>query len=101
MSPEKMTQVHPGVILSEEFLSPMQLSHAFIAEGLGLPESEIEEIVQGTRRINADTALRLARFFGNSAQFWFGMQMQYDLEQALILNGEKIFREVSVYKQEP
>lgn len=96
-----MTQVHPGVILSEDFLTPMNISHAAMAEALKLPESEIDEIVQGSRRIDADTAFRLSRFFDNSAQFWFGMQMQYDLEQAWILNGEKIIKEVSVYKRKP
>lgn len=100
MPPVKMTPVHPGVVLSEEFLSPLQMSHAFIAKGLNLPETEIDEIVEGTRRIDADTALRLARFFNNSALFWFGMQMQYELDIADELNGNKIIKEVCVYKKE-
>ncbi|TNJ38425.1 HigA family addiction module antidote protein [Chlorobaculum thiosulfatiphilum] len=96
----KMKTAHPGEILSEEFLAPMQLSNATVAQGLNLPESEIEEILQGNRDINADTAWRLARFFSNSAQFWFGMQMQYDLEKAYEVNGEVIRREVSVFQME-
>jgi antitoxin HigA-1 len=94
----KMKPVHPGEILSEEFLAPMQLSNTAVAKGLNLPEAEVNEILQGKRGIDADTAWRLARFFSNSAQFWFGMQMQYDLEKAYEDNGEAIKREVSVYK---
>ncbi|NTU52220.1 MAG: HigA family addiction module antidote protein [Chlorobiaceae bacterium] len=94
----KMKTVHPGEILSEEFLVPMQLSNGVIAEGLNLPETEIEEILQGKRGIDANTAWRLARFFSNSAQFWFSMQMQYDLEKAYEVNGEAIMREVAVYE---
>lgn len=100
MTHVKMTPVHPGEILSEDFLSPMRISRAFIAKGLNLPEADIDDIVEGRRRIEADTALRLARFFGNSAQFWFGMQMQYDLDKADELHGDRIDKEVSVYRQE-
>ncbi|RXK85008.1 addiction module antidote protein, HigA family [Chlorobaculum sp. 24CR] len=96
----KMKTLHPGEILSEEFLTPMQLSSTTVAEGLNLPETEIEDILQGKRNIDADTAWRLARFFGNSAQFWFGMQMQYDLERAYEEHGEAIQREVSVFQME-
>lgn len=99
MPPVKMKPVHPGEILSEEFLDPMQLSSAVMAKGLNLPETEIEEILQGKRNINADTAWRLARFFSNSAQFWFGMQMQYDLDMAYEQNGDKIQQEVTIHKQ--
>ncbi|NTU92831.1 MAG: HigA family addiction module antidote protein [Chlorobiaceae bacterium] len=99
MPPVKMKPVHPGEILSEEFLDPMQLSSAVMAKGLNLPETEIEEILQGKRNINADTAWRLARFFSNSAQFWFGMQMQYDLDTAYEQNGDKIQQEVTIHKQ--
>ena len=96
----KMKTVHPGEVLSEEFLAPMQLSSTAVAQGLNLPETEIEEILRGKRDIDADTAWRLARFFSNSAQFWFGMQMQYDLEKAYEDNGEAIKREVSVFQME-
>jgi addiction module HigA family antidote len=95
-----MTPVHPGEILSEEFLEPRGISHAAIANGLNLPEQEIDEIVQGKRRIDAETALRLARYFSNSAQFWFGMQMQYELDTAYATNGEKIRQEVGPCRQE-
>lgn len=94
----KMKPVHPGEILSEEFLAPMQLSNAVVAQGLNIPETAIEDILQGRRGIDADTAWRLARFFGNSAQFWFGMQMQYDLEKAYEEHGDAIKREVSVFQ---
>lgn len=100
MTVHTMTPVHPGEILSEDFLAPRGISHAAIATGLNMPEQEIDEIVQGKRRIDAETALRLAQYFSNSAQFWFGMQMQYELDTAYAMNGEKIRQEVGAYKQE-
>jgi addiction module HigA family antidote len=76
---KKLKPVHPGEILLEEFLSPMELSQNAIARGLGVPPRRINEIVHGTRRVTADTALRLARFFGTSPQFWLGLQTDYEL----------------------
>ncbi len=80
MSNEKIPPVHPGEILMEEFLRPMGMSQNRLANDLGVPPRRINEVVLGKRRITADTALRLARYFGMSPQFWLGMQMDYDLD---------------------
>ncbi|GMU94312.1 MAG: hypothetical protein AMXMBFR4_33700 [Candidatus Hydrogenedentota bacterium] len=94
--PRKLKQVHPGEILLEEFLKPMALSQNRLALAIGVPARRINEIVLGARRITADTALRLARYFGNSAQFWLGLQMDYDLDVAEADLGERLKREVRV-----
>jgi addiction module HigA family antidote len=86
--------VHPGEILSEEFLKPMDLSQNRLALALGVPARRINEIVLGKRGISADTALRLSAYFGNSADFWLGIQMDYDLDLARIDVGATIEREV-------
>ena len=78
--PKKLNPVHPGEILLEEFLVPLHLSQNALARGLSVPPRRINEIIHGTRRVTADTALRLARFFGNSPQFWLGLQTDYELE---------------------
>lgn len=90
----KLTPVHPGEILSEEFLKPMGLSQNRLALALGVPARRINEIVLGKRGISADTALRLSAYFGNSADFWLGIQMDYDLDTARIDTGAAIDREV-------
>jgi antitoxin HigA-1 len=75
-----MAPVHPGEILLEEFLKPLGVSQYKLAKELGVPARRINEIVHGQRRISADTALRLARFFGTSERFWINLQARYDLE---------------------
>ena len=90
----KLVPVHPGEILSEEFLKPMSLSQNRLALALGVPARRINEIVLGKRGISADTALRLSAYFGNSADFWLGIQMDYDLDIARIDTGAAIDREV-------
>jgi addiction module HigA family antidote len=75
-----MAPVHPGEILAEEFLKPLELSQYRLAEGIYVPRRRINEIVLGQRSISADTALRLARFFGTSDRFWLNLQATYDLE---------------------
>ena len=82
MSKETISPIHPGEILLEEFLKPMELSQNRLAMDIHVPARRINEIVHGKRRITADTALRLGRFFGNSPQFWLGLQMDYDLDVA-------------------
>ena len=72
--------VHPGEVLSEEFLKPMNLSQNRVALSVGVPARRINEIVLGKRSISADTALRLGKFFGISPEFWLGLQAQYDLD---------------------
>jgi addiction module HigA family antidote len=90
----KLVPVHPGEILSEEFLKPMSLSQNRLALALGVPARRINEIALGKRGISADTALRLSAYFGNSADFWLGIQMDYDLDTARIDTGAAIDREV-------
>ena len=91
---DKLRPVHPGEILLEEFLKPLGLSQNILAIEIGVDTRRINEIVQGKRSITADTALRLARFFGTSPQFWLGLQKDYDLQVALDTLGERIEREV-------
>jgi addiction module HigA family antidote len=79
---KKLKPVHPGEVLLEEFLKPMNLSQNRLALALGVPPRRINEIVLGKRGITADTALRLGRYFGMSPQFWLGLQMDYDLDIA-------------------
>lgn len=75
-----MGPVHPGEILLEEFLKPLSVSQYRLAKEIGVPARRVNEIVHGQRRISADTALRLARFFGTSERFWINLQARYDLE---------------------
>ena len=78
---EKLSNIHPGEILLEEFLTPMQISAYRLAKATFIPQTRISEIIKGKRRITADTALRFAKFFGTSAKFWLGLQDDYDLEE--------------------
>jgi len=80
MSVKKLKPIHPGEVLMEEFLKPMELSQNRLALATGVPPRRINEIVLGKRSITADTALRLGRYFGMSPQFWLGLQMDYDLD---------------------
>ena len=97
MAEDKLNPVHPGEVLLEEFLKPMELSQNRLAISIGVPARRINEIVLGKRRITADTALRLARYFGMSAQFWLGLQMDYDLDMATDMVGSRLEREVRPY----
>ena len=90
----KLSPIHPGEILLEEFIKPMNLSQNRLAIDIGVDARRINEIVLGKRSITADTALRLARFFGNSPQFWLGLQTQYDLDVAEDALGKRLEREV-------
>jgi len=90
----KIPTVHPGEILSEEFLKPMGLSQNQMGRDLGVSPRRINEIIHGKRSITADTALRLAAYFGNSASFWLGLQMDYDLDVATDNLAERITSEV-------
>ena len=77
---ERLTPIHPGEILNEEFLAPMNLTQYRLAKSIGVDPRRIHAIVHGERSITAETALLFSRFFGNSAEFWMGLQSQYDLE---------------------
>ena len=78
---KSLNNVHPGEILLEEFLVPLDISAYRLAKDTFLPQTRISEIIKGRRRVTADTALRLSRYFGNSAKFWLGLQDDYDLEE--------------------
>ncbi len=99
MTEEKRKPVHPGKILQEEFLEPLGLSQNKLALALRVPARRINEIVLGKRRITADTALRLGRYFGMSARFWMNLQARYDLDTAEDALGDRIEHEVQVMKQ--
>ena len=86
--------MHPGEVLLQEFIKPMNLSQNRLAIDIGVDARRINEIVLGKRAITADTALRLSRFFGNSPQFWMGLQTQYDLDIAEDQLGRRLEREV-------
>lgn len=94
MGKDTLHPIHPGEVLLEEFLKPMGLSQNRLALNIGVPPRRINEIVLGKRGITADTALRLARCFGTSAQFWLGLQMDYDLDVAQDKLAERVNREV-------
>jgi len=94
MKSKKLSPVHPGEILQYEFITPMGLSQNKLAIALHVPARRINEIVLGKRTITADTALRLSRYFKNSAQFWLGLQMDFDLDIAEDKLAEKINSEI-------
>ena len=94
---KKLIPSHPGEVLLEEFIIPMNLSQNRLAIDIGVDARRINEIVLGRRSVTADTALRLARFFGNSPQFWLGLQTQYDLDITEDQIGKRLDREVRPY----
>lgn len=91
---EKLNPIHPGEVLLEEFIKPMNLSQNRLAIEIGVDARRVNEIVLGGRSITADTALRLARYFGVSPQFWLGLQAEYDLDVAMDKLGNRLEREV-------
>jgi addiction module HigA family antidote len=94
MAPRKLTPIHPGEILLEEFITPLGVSQSQVARSIGVPPRRVNEIVLGKRAITADTALRLARCFGTSPQFWTNLQAQYDLATEQDRLGNRLDREV-------
>lgn len=83
----KLKNIHPGEILSEEFLIPLNISAYKLAKDIEIPQTRISEILKGNRRITADTALRFSKYFGNSAKFWLGLQDDFDLEEEMSLKS--------------
>ena len=94
---KQLHPIHPGEVLFEEFLKPMKLSQNRVALQMGVHPRRINEIVLGKRRITAETALRLARYFGTTPQFWLGLQADYDLDMASDVLGERLDQEVKVH----
>lgn len=87
---KKIKNIHPGEILQQEFLIPLGLSAYRLSKDIGIPQTRVSEILKGNRRITADTALRLSKYFGNSAKFWLGLQDDFDIEQ----EGQLKFKEL-------
>jgi addiction module HigA family antidote len=94
MTKRDLPPVHPGEILLEDFLKPLDISRYRLAKSIGVPQRRIDEICSGKRAVTADTALRLARFFGTDAQSWMNLQAEFDLETAEIAMADRIAREV-------
>jgi addiction module HigA family antidote len=96
---DKMPPIHPGEVLLEDFLLPLGVSQYRLAKDIAVPPRRVNEIVHGLRGISADTALRLSRYFGTSAELWMNLQSHYDLERQRDEADEKIAREVHVLKR--
>ena len=86
----KLKNIHPGEVLVEEFLIPLQISAYRLAKDIEIPQTRVSEIIKGNRRITADTALRFSKYFGNSAKFWLGIQDDFDIEAELSNKGSSI-----------
>ena len=86
----KLPNIHPGEILSEEFLKPMNISAYKLAKAVRIPQTRISDIIHGKRRISADTALRFAAFFGTSIRFWLGLQNAYDVEEEIKKQADEL-----------
>lgn len=99
MNKRDLPPVHPGEILLEDFLNPMGITRYRLAKSIGVPQRRVDEICAGKRAITADTAMRLARFFGTDAQSWMNLQAAYDLEVAEMSLAERIEREVKPLKE--
>ena len=97
MNEEKLPPIHPGEILLEEFLKPMELSQYRLAKDISVPARRINEIVHGKRSISPDTALRLSRYFGMSERFWMNLQARYDLEMEKDRLEGRLDEEVQVF----
>ena len=95
MNLEKIPPLHPGVVLFEDFLQPLKISQNQIARDLGVSPRRINEIIHAKRSITADTALRFSIYFGNSAQFWMGLQMDYDLDMAEDQSLDRLKKQVT------
>ncbi len=87
---KKLRNIHPGEILQEEFLLPLGLSAYKLSKDVGIPQTRVSEIIKGNRRITADTALRLSKYFGNSAKFWLGLQDDFDIEEEEQLKSKEL-----------
>ena len=97
MTKTKLAPIHPGEILMEEFLNPMEISQYRLAKDINVPARRINEIVQGKRSITPDTALRLSKYFGLSERFWINLQARYDLETEKDRLKDRLNKEVHVY----
>lgn len=88
----KLSNIHPGEILNEEFLKPLKITAYRLSKDICIPQTRTSQIIKGKRRITADTALRLSKYFGNSTRFWLGLQNDYDIEEEMNKLGETLSR---------
>jgi len=88
----KLKNIHPGEVLMEEFLSPLEMSVYRLAKEINVPQTRLSEIIKGRRSISADTALRLSSFFGNSPKFWLGLQNDFDIEEEYKINKTELVK---------
>jgi addiction module HigA family antidote len=95
---KKLKNIHPGEVLLEEFLKPLEISAYRLSKEIAIPQTRISEIIKGKRRITADTALRLSIFFGNSAKFWLGLQDDFDIEEET-RNKQKVLNAIKQFTQ--
>jgi len=96
---KKLSAIHPGEVLLEDFMKPLDLTPYRVSKDIGVPSLKIFQIIQGKRPITPDTALRLAKYFGTSAEVWLRLQLRYDLESEQEKSAERISRQVRVLKQ--
>lgn len=96
---EKLSNIHPGEILLEEFMIPMEITAYKLSKDIHIPQTRISQIIKGKRRITADTALRLSSYFGNSAKFWLGLQNDFDLEEENQINKES-FNQIRLFRKQ-
>lgn len=94
---KRLNNIHPGEVLLDEFLKPLGISAYRLSKDLNIPQTRVSQIIKGKRKVTADTALRLSKYFGNSAQFWLGLQNDYDLEVEQIKNN-KDFAQITKFK---
>ena len=94
---ERLANIHPGEVLLEEFLIPMEISAYRLSKDIEIPQTRVSQILKGKRRITADTALRLASYFGNTAKFWLGLQDDYDIEEEKRLK-EPAFKRIQLLR---
>lgn len=87
---KRLRNIHPGEVLQEEFLTPLGLTAYRISKDIGIPQTRMSEILKGNRSITADTALRLAKYFGNTAKFWLGLQDDFDLEEQFLVKYKEL-----------
>ena len=96
---EKLKNIHPGEVLLSEFLEPLEISAYRLSKDLRIPQTRISQIIKGKRRITADTALRLSKYFGNSAKFWLGLQDDFDIEEEKNLKQNDL-EEIELFKNQ-
>jgi|SRR5210317_841154 addiction module HigA family antidote len=96
---KRLNNIHPGEVLLEEFLKPLGISAYRLSKDLNIPQTRVSQIIKGKRKVTADTALRLSKYFGNSAQFWLGLQNDYDIEFEQIKRN-KDFAQIIKFKIE-